>query len=334
MPRPLRKTFEGAKYHVTCRGNGRQHIYLGEDDARRFREQLSEALEKDRVILYAWALMPNHYHLLVETPHGNLPEFMRRLNTAYALYFRYKRERPGHCFQGRYGAKLVSGDDYLLRLTRYIHLNPVKLNNLEDRTASALWEELNTYPWSSFRGYISNRYAEEDVSYRWLNLMHRKGEKENRKAYASYIRSNLKKDDDILHDAYEQSAYAIGDQFFIAATETEVKQMGKANTRHRDIVMPKRNVVKIEIVFSAVAKHFGLPVNSLNTRLRRAGEAKSIAIELACRLTGVTQREIGLALGISEHAIGKQRQRLAESLRNNKGRAETMVQLADRVQDL
>lgn len=319
---------------MTCRGNGRQHIYLGEDDASRFREQLGEALNKDRVILYAWALMPNHYHLLIETPRGNLPEFMRRLNTAYALYFRYKREKPGHCFQGRYGAKLVSGDDYLLRLTRYIHLNPVKLKNSGGKPASALWEELRTYPWSSFRGYVSSRYAEEDVSYRWLRLMHRKGDKQNRKAYASYIRANLKKNDDVLYGAYEQSAYAIGDKAFVASTETEVKQLSEANTRHRDILMPKRNVVNMETVFTAVAKHFGLPVDSLKTRSRHAGEAKSIAIELACRLTGVTQREIGLALGISEHAIGKQRQRLTESLRNSKDRAETMAQLADRVQNL
>ena len=70
--------------------------------------------------------MPNHIHLEVETPRGNLPRFMQRLTTAYGMYFRYKKRRPGHCFQGRYGAKLVDGDDYLLRLTRYIHLNPVR----------------------------------------------------------------------------------------------------------------------------------------------------------------------------------------------------------------
>jgi len=69
-------------------------------------------------------LMPNHYHLLVETPLGNVPRFMQRLNTAYSMYFRLQHRRPGHCFQGRYGAKLVRGEDYLLRLTRYIHLNP------------------------------------------------------------------------------------------------------------------------------------------------------------------------------------------------------------------
>ena len=107
MARPWRVRYSGAKYHVTSRGNPRQRIFFGKDDYLRFLEQLEAGLEKDEVILYAFCLMPNHFHLFVETPLGNIHRFMQRLNTAYSMYFRYKHDRPGHCLQGRYGAKLL-----------------------------------------------------------------------------------------------------------------------------------------------------------------------------------------------------------------------------------
>ena len=98
MARPWRIRFPGAKYHVTSRGNGRARIFLCTGDYVRFLDQLAAALEADQVILYAFCLMPNHIHLEVATPRGNLPRFMQRLTTAYGMYFRYKKSRPGHCF--------------------------------------------------------------------------------------------------------------------------------------------------------------------------------------------------------------------------------------------
>jgi putative transposase len=127
MARSRRITFAGAKYHVTVRGNAGQEVFQSDEYYGRFIEQLIEALEKDEVVLYSFVLMPNHYHVFVQTPHGNIQRFMQRLNTSYNMYHRYKHQSPGHCFQGRYGAKLVEGDQYILALTRYIHLNPVKV---------------------------------------------------------------------------------------------------------------------------------------------------------------------------------------------------------------
>lgn len=134
MPRPWRIRYSGAKYHVTARGNARQRIFFGPADYLRFLDQLTSALEKDGVILYAYVLMPNHYHLFCETPLGNIQKFEQRLNTAYAMYFRYRHSQPGHCLQGRYGAKLVGGDDYIARLTRYVHLNASAYGNEPVRT--------------------------------------------------------------------------------------------------------------------------------------------------------------------------------------------------------
>ena len=95
MPRPPRKSFEEAKYHIAVRGNGRQDIFLSDEDRRRFLDQLKDAADKDGVRVYAYVLMSNHYHLLIETRRANVSAFMQRLNTAYGMYFRYKHKRPG-----------------------------------------------------------------------------------------------------------------------------------------------------------------------------------------------------------------------------------------------
>ena len=163
MSRPWRVNYAGAKYHITSRGNGRDRVFVQAEDYERFMEQLESALKQDEVVLYAYALMPNHYHLLIETPLGNLQRFMQRLNTAYSMYFRYKRKRPGHCFQGRYGARLVEGDDYLVRLTRYIHLNPVKTAKYKNVSMAEKRACINGYKWSSYRGYAGLMEEEEMV---------------------------------------------------------------------------------------------------------------------------------------------------------------------------
>jgi REP element-mobilizing transposase RayT len=154
---------------VTSRGNGREKIFYSDDDRERFLEQLDAALVEDGVILYAYCLMPNHYHLLVETPRANIDVFMKRLNTSYAMYFRYKNARPGHCFETRYKAKLAGGDEYLVRLTRYIHLNPVKVKAMERATPEEKERRLNTYRWSSYAGYAGLAGEEARINYRWLN---------------------------------------------------------------------------------------------------------------------------------------------------------------------
>lgn len=302
---------------MTCRGNGRERIILGEEDAQRFREQLGEAVARDGVTLYAWALMPNHYHLLVETPRAHLADFMRRLNTAYAMYFRHKRVRPGHCFQGRYGAKLVKGDDYLLRLTRYIHLNPAKIRALQGESAEEKWTGLKRYRWSSLAGYLDRCRAEVDVDYRWLDLMQRRGREACRRAYAAYVRACLVKTDAVLGPAYGQSAYAIGDESHVREVETEIRVPKRAGPKTGDVLVPQKEPITAATALAAAASACGISVDILRGHGRKTGLAKAMAIELACRQAGVSQREIAAELETSEHAVGKRRQRLAERIRSD-----------------
>ena len=110
MPRAPRIDFPDALYHVISRGNGRADIFWTDDDRLRFLRQLADGLQTAGVLLYAYVLMDNHFHLLVRTPRANLSRFMQRLGTSYALYCRYKHRKPGHQLEGRFKAKLVEDE--------------------------------------------------------------------------------------------------------------------------------------------------------------------------------------------------------------------------------
>lgn len=317
MPRPWRKNFAGAKYHVTCRGNGRKPIFLAPEDWGRFREQLGHALACEGVRLHAWALMPNHYHLLVETPRANLPAFMRRLNTSYALYFRHKHQRPGHCFQGRYGAKLVGDDEYLLRLTRYIHLNPVCVKGMAEKSVAEKWRYLQRYAWSSLRGCLRTGQAEEDVTYDWLRLMNRPGLAACRRAYEAYVRGCLGGVDEELSYAYRRSLYAIGDDAFVEGVEDEMKGASTDRRTRSDLAAPEKRQREVSELLRLACEVLGVTMADMKAGGRRLGMKRSMAIELVCRVSGVTQRAVAEHLGVSEHAIGKQRHRLASALSND-----------------
>jgi REP element-mobilizing transposase RayT len=152
MARPLRITYPGAFYHVTSRGNERKAVFKSNRDREKFLEYLESATWRYNGVMHAYCLMDNHYHLLVETPSGNLPEIMRHINGAYTTYFNIKRARSGPLFQGRYKAILVDVDEYAKELSRYIHLNPVR---------AKMRSRPEEYRWSSYRSYIGDRKPPE-----------------------------------------------------------------------------------------------------------------------------------------------------------------------------
>jgi len=127
MARPLRIEYPGAFYHVTCRGNERKQIFQDDADRHTFLDILDASLKTFKVSLHGYVLMDNHFHLIVETPEANLGKLMQRFNTAYTIYYNRRHNRNGHLYQGRYKAILIDADEYLLELSRYVHLNPVRI---------------------------------------------------------------------------------------------------------------------------------------------------------------------------------------------------------------
>ncbi|MES1949175.1 hypothetical protein C84B14_17598 [Salinisphaera sp. C84B14] len=141
MARPIRIEFAGALYHVTSRGDRREAIYEDDTDRARFLEILGQVVQDFNWVCHAYCLMTNHYHLVIETPDANLSRGMRQLNGVYAQYSNRRHRRTGHLFQGRFKGILVDGDSYLLELSRYVVLNPVRAGMV---TRPGAW------PWSSY----------------------------------------------------------------------------------------------------------------------------------------------------------------------------------------
>jgi REP element-mobilizing transposase RayT len=186
MARPVRVEFPGAVYHVTARGNERRRIFRDDADRRQFLATLEQAVREHALRVHAFCLMPNHYHLLVETPGANLSQAIGWLQTTYTIRFNRRHRRSGHLVQGRFKAHLVDADSYATEVLRYIHLNPVRP---PDKSAPVPRERrtlLRKFPWSSHRAYLGKVSAPEWLCTDWLSFFgRRRGEAQ--KTYARFI---------------------------------------------------------------------------------------------------------------------------------------------------
>lgn len=145
MSRPLRIELSGGLYHVTSRGDRREDIYLNDEDRVAWLDILGAVCKRFNWACHAWCEMTNHYHLVIETPEGNLSLGMRQLNGVYTQYVNRTHDRVGHVFQGRYKAILVEKEAYLLELSRYVVLNPVR---------AGMVKRPEQWAWSSYRAML------------------------------------------------------------------------------------------------------------------------------------------------------------------------------------
>ena len=168
MSRPLRVQFEGAAYHVSARGNERRAIFRDDTDRRRFLQTLGETCGQFGLVVHAYCLMLNHYHLLVRTPRANLSQAMGWLQTTGTIRFNRRHRRSGHLFQGRFKAHLVDADAYARQLVRYIHLNPVRPRDRKAIVPRDRRRYLDRYAWSSHRAYSGFDKPPDWLSMEWL----------------------------------------------------------------------------------------------------------------------------------------------------------------------
>lgn len=153
MPTPKRIEYPGAFYHVINRGRNKENIFHNEYDFRLFLKIIEKTCKKFDAVIHAYCLMSNHYHLLIETPKGNLQNIMHNIGTMYVQKYNFFRACDGSLFKGRYKAIIIDSESYLLELNRYIHNNP-----------KLLVKKLEDYKWSSYPAYIKSAKAPF-----WLN---------------------------------------------------------------------------------------------------------------------------------------------------------------------
>ena len=182
MARPLRIEFPGALYHITSRGNAKQTIFFDEEDFTDFLTVLGQVTKRYHLLLHSYCLMPNHYHLLIETPEGNLARGMRQLNGAYTQHANQRHQRVGHLFQGRYRSILIDKENYLLELSRYIALNPVRANLVEDP---------KDWPWSAYPQLIGFNQRIPCLSSDWILAQFAPERKAAIKAYQAFVLSGM-----------------------------------------------------------------------------------------------------------------------------------------------
>ena len=185
MSRPLRIEYPGAWYHVMNRGRRREKIYLEENDYKLFLKILDQVSKLFTVEIHSYALMPNHYHLLIHTPKGNLSRVMRHINAAYTQGFNKRHKIDGSLFRGRYKSILIEEQKYLLELIRYIHKNPIN-SNMENK--------LGQYKWCSHRGYIKMAEKENFLITEHVLSKFDKNEKVAQKQLVKFINKKVSED--------------------------------------------------------------------------------------------------------------------------------------------
>lgn len=292
MARKLRIQYPGAIYHVTARGNGRQKVFLDRRDRERFLERLADSVETYGVRIYLFCLMTNHIHMVLETPQANLSRFMQSLITGYTVYFNVKHRRNGHLFQGRYGAKLVEGDEYLLSLSRYVHLNPVHVRSAASLSLNEKVKLLRDYKWSSYASYIGKLKALNFVDYEpVLAEMHgRKGQRPKR--YRAYVESGIAETDVEFVQLLKNARHGIGSDEFCKKLDDLYHDQVTRRTVVEDVSF-RRMVEPLEssLIFKAVGQVMGLAAEDIRRRRRNAAD-RPIAAHMLCKYGGLTQREV------------------------------------------
>jgi len=300
MARPLRIEYEGAFYHVTSRGNERKKIFYANSDYEKFKIYLRHAQDKYGYLLHSYVLMPNHYHLLIETPKANMSQVMHFVNGSYTNYINRRRERIGHLFQGRYKAILIERDRYLLELSRYIHLNPVR---------AGLVKRPEDYPHSSYSVFINTK--RENLVYRdliWEMISREKGEACKR--YKVFVEGVIGKSlNNPLKDVY--GGAILGNNIFIKESLRRLKDeiFHKGEISHRRELQASYGS---EIVIQGICEHFKITRDEV---MRKKGNYRKIAIYLVKRSTGMTNQQIGeLFGGLTYSAVAKAYERFSSTL--------------------
>jgi putative transposase len=204
MSRPLRLEFPGALYHVTARGNHLASIFRDDGDRRAWMGMLRNTCARFDFTVHAYCQMTNHYHLLLETQHGNLSRGMRHLNGVYAQYVNRRHALVGHLFQGRYKAILVQRDGHLLELARYVVLNPVRAGMV---VSPGDWD------WSSYHWTVAKATPPAWLCTEWLLSQFGATRSEAVKRYGDFVRQGKGCTSPLSQTTYQ---LILGDGAFVA----------------------------------------------------------------------------------------------------------------------
>lgn len=310
MARSIRVEYEGAVYHVTARGMERGRIFESDHDRQVFLEKLKDSVGLHHIRLYAYVLMDNHFHFVLCTPRANLSAFMQQFNSSYTMYFNTIHERVGHLFSGRYKAKPVEGDKYLLNLSRYVHLNPVKTVMASKWSLEEKVRYLRSFVWSSFPAYAGLSSKSFWVNYDSLDMQVTDFFGAGAGRYQQYVESGIAENDDEFRELLNQSSKAIGGPDFQREMELRYEEKTKgtidASMRRIEIGVP------LEKAMAIIADELDCAGGS-RALVGVDDGAKGMALTLLKQCTGLSQRE--LAQRVLNHVDGSAASRYMKAAR-------------------
>jgi putative transposase len=287
MARPYRLAGENCLYHITSRGDDRKRIYVVPKDYEKFLEYVQQAKERYHFYLYAYCLMPNHFHLLLETRLPNISKIMQYINSSYTTYYNIRHHRCGHLFQGRFKSLVVDRDNYFLEVSRYIHLNPVRAGIVKEPMA---------YNWSSLNAYLGNKhkYIDNDQARQYIRM--------DRHQYRNFVLDGVDKAPDLMSKVY--AGFLLGTDSFI---KNQLKDLEKQIT-NEDITHKKElkdDQMRAKEIVQAVVDHYRTTLDKLKASTTRPMRVKQVMIYILRSYTGLTNRGIGDLMGMSYSAVSK-----------------------------
>jgi len=300
MARPYRLQSADCFYHITSRGDDRKKIFISEHDFAKFLEYLSLAKNKFKFYLYGYCLMSNHYHLLLETTQPNVSRIMHYINGSYTTYYNIKRRRSGHVFQGRFKSIVVDKDSYFLELSRYIHLNPVRAK-VTDNPAK--------YRWSSYPAYRGKKESllDKDRLKQCLDM--------STKQYERFVLEGIKNSIDPFKNVY--AGFLLGSVKFIKENLENLKhQLEGDEISHKQTIT--RTASKDDII-KAVIDKYRKTIEQIRISKHRPMKEKNLTVYLLRKYTSLTNREIGLELGMKPMAVSKSALRMGQLISHDKG---------------
>jgi putative transposase len=318
MVRPLRFEIEDAVYHITARGNERKDIFIEEEDKKKFIALLSELPGRFGVNLHAYVLMSNHYHLLIETPKGNISKAMHYLNVSYTVYFNRKNGRSGHLLQGRYKSFIIEKESYLLAVSRYIHLNPVR---------ARVVGKPEDYRWSSYRSYIGKGNGSKWLTTDWMLEQFSNDKKTARRLYREFVKEGVGKEDDPFSGIFRGGILGSVDFMEKIKSRIDVARHG-SRPFIKSLMLPGR---EIDEILKQVAEHFKVREEDLLRKGKRNNIAKKVFMFLLRQGTGLTNEEIGKRFGVDYTAVSQAVARVKREMEENAELKKKVISLEQRL---
>ena len=308
MARRPRLLAPGVLYHVIVRGNHGQKTFFNPSDYQAYLERLGRYRKRWGVTVYAYCLMPNHVHLLVETGSQPLSGFMQGLQQSYTQYFNRKHRKVGHLFQGRYKAIVCDKNEYLLSLVRYIHLNPIRANMVR---------KLDEYPYSGHPNYVEGRASEVLEPGRVLDMLG------GRAGYRRFVLEGLK-------DGHREDYYQVEDQRFLGAEEFAQKLKRKVNEEE----IPRRKQ-QLSVVFRSAARVVEVQPQVLEGSDRgwEVSQSRALIGYVLIRRLGYKLKDVAKCLGRDVATVSSLVSRFAVRMSENETLRKQALRLAAHCQE-